>query len=85
MSNDGRFVAAGGADGNLFVWDLGGGSGGSGGPGMGMGGSASGAAQLTVLKHHKDAVVATAWAVDGAVLVSADKTGALAFWSLTGL
>ena len=45
----------------------------------------TGAPLPTVLKHHKDAVVATEWGLDGALLMTADKAGGMAFWSLAGL
>jgi WD40 repeat protein len=108
MSPEGRWVAAGGADGNVYVWDLvggssqrsGGGAGagarsrgilgaaagwgltrGSSGAGAG-GGSCDGAVSSAVLKHHKDAVVTTAWGAAGSVLVTGDRAGAVAFWTL---
>ena len=93
MSPDQRWVAAGGADGAIFVWDLqgGGSSGSSGGArlsaererGGGSSGSSGGqVASPVALRHHKDAVVATAWSHNGATLATADKAGSMAFWCL---
>ncbi|KAL6763768.1 WD40-repeat-containing domain protein [Haematococcus lacustris] len=89
MSPDSRWVSAGGADGHVYVWDLLGSSldGGGVARGSGTGRADPGGAspRVTVLKHHKDAVVATAWGAGGGTLVSADKAGVVAMWSLFGL
>lgn len=69
MSGDGRWVAAGAADGQIFVWDLK--------PQLG------GSAAVKQLKHHKEAAVAAGWSSDCSQLVTADKTGCVAFWHLT--
>lgn len=37
---------------------------------------------LTVLRHHKDAVVAAHWSTGGDVLITADKAGVVAFWGM---
>ena len=56
---------AGGTDGVVVVWDT---------------AATSAAASMRMLRHHKDAVVACGWSTDCSVLVSADKSGAVAFW-----
>eukprot|EP00955_Chlamydomonas_euryale_P056943 356613-Chlamydomonas_euryale.AAC.2 len=38
----------------------------------------------TVLRHHRDAVVAATFSCDVSVLVTADKGGHVALWSLLG-
>ncbi|KAF8066392.1 ATG16 [Scenedesmus sp. PABB004] len=68
MSADGRWVAAGAADGQVFVWEL-----------RGAPGAAAGA---RALRHHKDAAVAAGWSADCTELVTADKAGGIAFWRL---
>ena len=105
VSPDGRFVAVGGSDGGVYVWDMaevgraaaaaaaGGGGGGGGrgggeaaaagvGVGGGGGGGASAPAAATVLRHHRDAVVAAAWSADGEVLATGDRGGHLALWRM---
>eukprot|EP00882_Tetradesmus_deserticola_P009279 GHRQ01009790.1.p1 GENE.GHRQ01009790.1~~GHRQ01009790.1.p1 ORF type:complete len:247 (+),score=100.18 GHRQ01009790.1:873-1613(+) len=67
MSADARFVAAGAADGQVFVWDL------QAAPGS--------AAAVRQLKHHKEAAVAAGWSSDCCQLVTADKAGGIAFWT----
>ncbi|KAI8474215.1 MAG: WD40-repeat-containing domain protein [Monoraphidium minutum] len=83
ISADGRFVAAGAADGSVYVWDLKppsrrGSSSDPGAPGPG------GAPAVTKLAGLKEQVAAVGWAYDGTVLAAADKTGAVAFWALAG-
>lgn len=53
----------------VFVWDL------KAAPGS--------AATVTQLKHHKEAAVAAGWSNNCAQLVTADKTGGIAFWNCT--
>eukprot|EP00775_Hariotina_reticulata_P003175 gene3175-3453_t len=69
MTADGRYVAAGAADGQVFVWDL-----------LAPAGSPAAVKQL---KHHKEAVVAAGWSSNCSQLVTADKTGLVAFWQCT--
>ncbi|GBF89014.1 hypothetical protein Rsub_01513 [Raphidocelis subcapitata] len=95
ISADGRFVAAGAADGSVFVWDLkptsrrrtsdaarGGGAGGGG--GGGRSGSGGAGPPVTRLTGMKEQVAAVGWSYDCTSLVTADKTGGVAFWQLTG-
>ncbi|PNH08575.1 Protein tipD [Tetrabaena socialis] len=87
VSPGGRLLAAGGADGTVWVWDIRA----AGGtekaaeprqlrcaPGTAPGGPPSHAP----VPAHRDAVVATAFSSDLAVLASADKAGTLAFWPM---
>ncbi|MEW5307409.1 MAG: hypothetical protein WDW36_009810 [Sanguina aurantia] len=79
---DGRFLAAGAADGGLFVWEVNAGAGGGDSlrPGGPPGGGGGGGALL--LQLHKEAAVVAGWSADGGVLMSGDKAGVLAFWRL---
>lgn len=45
---------------------------------------AGGAPAARALRHHREGVVAAVWASEGGALVSGDKAGGVAFWSLTG-
>ena len=82
----------GGRRGRLCLGPTGGGSSGSSGGarlsaererGGGSSGSSGGqVASPVALRHHKDAVVATAWSHNGATLATADKAGSMAFWCL---
>ena len=82
----------GGRRGHLCLGPTGGGSSGSSGGarlsaerelGGGSSGSSGGqVASPVALRHHKDAVVATAWSHNGATLATADKAGSMAFWCL---
>lgn len=76
LSADGRWVAAGGIDGAVYVWDLHAGAAG----GSSGGGGGGGVVRVDVLKHHKEPVVAAGWSSDCAMLVTADKAGGVAFW-----
>jgi WD40 repeat protein len=90
MSADGRFIAAGGADGTVVVWDVmlpagaqQAGAGGTASPRSSSSGGGAAPAGAAVLRHHRDAVVACAWSSDCTTLVSGDKAGQLAFWQCT--
>jgi WD40 repeat protein len=76
MSSDGRFVAAGSGDGAVYVWDLD--------PDKGQGQGGQGQGTVSILRHHKEAVVAVCWNSEVSVLASADKGGCLTLWSLIG-
>lgn len=83
VSVDGRFVAAGSSDGAVFIWDdhprFARGAGAGAGAGTGAG------TLPTILRGaHKEAVVATVFNSDVSALVTADKAGVVALWSLTG-
>uniref|UniRef100_A0A7S3QY31 Autophagy-related protein 16 domain-containing protein n=1 Tax=Dunaliella tertiolecta TaxID=3047 RepID=A0A7S3QY31_DUNTE len=75
-----KYVAAGGDDGGLYVWDLhqdpAAGQKGMGGP-------------CTILRQkiqkRAEPVIAASWSADGATVISADKAGIVSFWSLAGL
>ncbi|GLC47015.1 hypothetical protein PLESTB_001724000 [Pleodorina starrii] len=82
VSPDGRLLAAGAADGSVWVWDL------RNTPSVSQGSPGQGA-QPRQLRGgpgggpvHLDAVVATAFSADMTALLSADKAGGLAFWPL---
>uniref|UniRef100_A0A7S2QUN2 Autophagy-related protein 16 domain-containing protein n=1 Tax=Chlamydomonas chlamydogama TaxID=225041 RepID=A0A7S2QUN2_9CHLO len=81
MSVDGRFLGVGSAEGGVYVWDLNAPS------SKAATNPATGLATVstsTVLRHHKEAVVAVSWNNDVSSLVTADKAGVVAFWSLVG-
>jgi WD40 repeat protein len=81
MSMDGRYIAAGSADGSVVVWDvLGQPKRSSDGGGTPTAAGSSSPAGVTVLRYHKDAVVACAWSSDCSTLVTGDKAGQMAFW-----
>lgn len=67
QSADGRFIAAGGADGSVFVWDT---------------TAAAGSKEaVTVLRdQHKDGVLAAGWTSNCATLVTCDKAGVVVLW-----
>ncbi|GIL58051.1 hypothetical protein Vafri_13255 [Volvox africanus] len=78
ISADGRLLAAGAADGSVWVWDL---RNAGAGPGAGadpkqLRGGPGGS------PVHQDSVVATAFSSDMTALLSADKAGGLAFWQM---
>ncbi|PNW83439.1 hypothetical protein CHLRE_05g243455v5 [Chlamydomonas reinhardtii] len=79
VSPDGRLLAAGAADGAVWVWDLraaaAGGGGGGGAPKQLRGGPGG-------LCAHREAAVAAAFSSDLCALVTADKAGGLAFWAM---
>eukprot|EP00798_Chlamydomonas_sp_ICE-L_P015256 gene15256-21339_t len=66
MSKDGHYLAVGATDGSVFVWDV----------------EAPNSHPTILSSGHKDAVVATAWNEDSTMLVTGDKSGTIAFWSL---
>ncbi|KAG2495946.1 hypothetical protein HYH03_005876 [Edaphochlamys debaryana] len=72
VSPDGRLLAAGAADGSVWVWDL---EAANAEPKQLRGSSGSGPA-------HKDSVVAAAFSSDLSALVTADKAGGLAIWPM---
>ncbi len=45
--------------------------------------SSSGGPAVRTLQHHKEAVVAAAWSQDSCQLVTADKSGGMAYWPLS--
>lgn len=85
VSVDGRFVAAGSGDGAVFVWDESRSSSG-GGRGSSSSGSAAfpGGPAAVPRGVQKDAVIASVFNSDVSALVTADKGGVIAFWSLMG-
>lgn len=75
LSADMRFLAAGAADGSVYVWDAGAAAaGGTGGAG------ACGREAAALTRGHKEAVVAVGWSGDCSLLVSGGKGGVLVFW-----
>ena len=64
MSHDGRFITAGGMDGGVAAWEL----------------NLPASSPPLILRHHKEAVIATAWNSDTSVLASCDKGGVVALW-----
>ena len=66
-------------DGAVYVWDM---------KGMSMGSTLGSATantpSVTVLRHHKEAVVGAVLNNDVSALVTSDKGGMVALWSLVG-
>jgi WD40 repeat protein len=81
VSPDGRFVAVGGADGGVYVWDMA-----AVGRAAALQQPAAAAAappgSVTALRYHRDAVVAGSWSPDGELLATGDRAGHLAIWRM---